>query len=277
MWRSSEGVVLEGRGLHTGAAARVVLRTRSGALCFRTERDVPLREARVVETDRATTIEIDDRRVATVEHLLAAFGGLGVHQGVSIEVLGPELPLLDGGARSYCEALRELGAEGGRGEMEVARDGEVRVGGSSYTFERGDAPRLHVTIDFPDAPLGREAHWDGDPGDFVQRIAPARTFAFASEVLELARRGLASHVTPESVVVVGEREVLSSGHPFVPDEPARHKLLDLVGDLFLYGGPPRGTVRAHRPGHGANRAALEEAFERQIVRRVPVISSAGDG
>jgi UDP-3-O-[3-hydroxymyristoyl] N-acetylglucosamine deacetylase len=258
-------IVLDGRGLHSGTAARVILRKRTGRVVFLAEREVPLTEARVVKSERATTIEVGGLRVATVEHLLAAFGGLAVHEGVSIEVVGSELPLLDGGARTFCEALSTLGAESGTGRMEVVQDGRVQVGDSSYVFERGGGVEVSVTIDFDDVRLVSEARWDGDPGDFCDRIAPARTFAFARDVDALAQRGLASHVTPESVVVLGEHEVFSRGPAFLPDEPARHKLLDLIGDLFLYGGPPRGAVRAHRPGHGSTAAAMREAFERRMV------------
>jgi UDP-3-O-[3-hydroxymyristoyl] N-acetylglucosamine deacetylase len=258
-------VVLEGRGLHTGSAVRVILRKRTGPVVFLTEGEVPLTEARVVKTERATTIEVGGRRLATVEHLLAAFGGLGVHRGVSIEVVGSELPLLDGGARVFCEALHQLGVTKRRGPLEVAHEGRVSVGDSSYLFQRGDGVEVSVTVDFGDARLASEACWDGDPRDFCDRIAPARTFAFARELSALARLGLVSHVTPESVVVLGEHEVLSSGRAFLPDEPARHKLLDLIGDLFLYGGPPRGAVRAYRPGHGSTAAAMREAFARRIV------------
>ncbi len=270
-------VVLDGRGLRAGAAVRVVLRRRSGAVAFSIGREVRVRDARIVDTDRATTIEVLGQRIASVEHLLAAFGGLGVHEGVSIEVTGSEMPLMDGGASTFCEALREIGAEHASGPIEVARSGQIHVGDSLYVFEPGKAVKVSVTIDFEDARVASEASWDGDPEDFYRRIAPARTFAFAHEVDALAQRGLASHVTPESVVVLGDREVLFRGHPFLADEPARHKLLDLVGDLFLHGGPPRGTVRAHRPGHGATRIAMREALEQGIVQSARVISSAPHG
>jgi UDP-3-O-[3-hydroxymyristoyl] N-acetylglucosamine deacetylase len=268
MTREAGEVVREGRGLHTASLSRVVLRRRRGPVALLVAgREVPLRDAGVVATKRATTIDAGGRKVATVEHLLAAFGGLGVHQGVSIEVLGAELPLLDGAAKAYCDALRELGASRNACGLEVAREGEVRVGASLYCFERAHGSHLEVAIDFNDPRLAPSAAWDGDPDDFQARIAPARTFAFADEVQALALRGGITHVNPESVVVLGEREVFFAGDPFHSDEPARHKLLDLVGDLFLYGGPPRGRIHASRPGHGATHAAMREAFERGIVRR----------
>jgi UDP-3-O-[3-hydroxymyristoyl] N-acetylglucosamine deacetylase len=260
-------VAFEGPGLHTGTVGRIVLRRRAGPVAFLAGREVVAREARVVDTLRATAIDLGGKRVATVEHLLAAFGGLGVHEGVSIDVAGPEVPLMDGCALAFCTALRDLGAPHGRGDLEVARPGKVRVGDSTYTFEPGGAVDVSVTLDFDDPRVAAHARWEGDPADFLRRIAPARTFATQRDVEDLARRGLASHVTPESAVVLGEREILCAGRPFEADEPARHKLLDLVGDLFLHGGPPRGVVRAFRPGHGATRAAVEEAFAQGLVRR----------
>ena len=123
-----------------------------------------------------------------------------------------------------------------------------------------------MELELGDARLERRAAWDGDPDDFRERIAPARTFCFAHEVEELARAGLASHVTPEMVVVIGA-EILAAGRPFQPDEPARHKVLDLAGDLFLYGGPPRGHVAAYRPGHWSTHRAMQLALESGVIVR----------
>ena len=89
----------------------------------------------------------------------------------------------------------------------------------------------------------------------------------AREVEALAERGLASHVSPESVVMFTPDAVLHSGRPFEDDEPARHKLLDLAGDLFVHGGPPIGRVIAHRPGHAATHAAIAEARSLGMVSR----------
>jgi UDP-3-O-[3-hydroxymyristoyl] N-acetylglucosamine deacetylase len=135
------------------------------------------------------------------------------------------------------------------------------VGASVYELSPGDHPRVSVAIELDDPRVAREASWDGDPLDFAARIATARTFCLASELDELARLGLASHVTPEMVVVLGD-EILAAGRAFEADEPARHKLLDLVGDLFLHGGPPLGRVHARRPGHRATHEALRIATER---------------
>jgi UDP-3-O-[3-hydroxymyristoyl] N-acetylglucosamine deacetylase len=262
-------VVLEGLGLHTARPSRLVLRRRAGPISFvLAHREAPLESARVVGTARATTLEVSESRFGTVEHLLSALGGLGLHSGVCLELTGPELPLLDGGARSYVDALLELGIPGGETPaLAVVRDDEVHVGESSYAFKRGEEIHVHVSVDFGDARLDAAASWDGDARDYRARIAPARTFAFAAELLALAHQGGTAHASPESVIVLAPDRVLSAGALFSPDEPARHKLLDLVGDLFFYGGPPRGAVFAHRPGHGSTHVAMRQAIERGIVRR----------
>jgi UDP-3-O-[3-hydroxymyristoyl] N-acetylglucosamine deacetylase len=122
-----------------------------------------------------------------------------------------------------------------------------------------------VTLEYADPRIAPDAAWDGTPGDFVTRLAKARTFAFADEIPDLVRAGHASHAAPESVVVLGPGYVHWAGIPFTADEPARHKLLDLMGDLFLYGGPPRGHVHAFRPGHRATHTILREARRAGVV------------
>jgi UDP-3-O-[3-hydroxymyristoyl] N-acetylglucosamine deacetylase len=139
------------------------------------------------------------------------------------------------------------------------------VGPSRYELAPGDAVidvSVHIELDSRFEPVAR---WRGDSQDFVARIAPARTFALAHEVEELARRGLARHADPASVVVLAPDAVLSSGRPFAADEPARHKLLDLIGDLYLHGGPPVGSFHAVRPGHASNARAIRRALEDGVL------------
>lgn len=247
-------MTVEGPGLHTGAPGAVSFARHDGPVVLRSGGvDTTLADLRVVDSARSTTVASSGGvRVATVEHVFAALGGLGIHHGVAVVVDGPEAPLGDGGARLYADALRSLGLAPSPPALRVARDGVVEIGTSRYELRRIDPARvaggafaveLEVEIDFGDARLAKEARWSGDAEDFRLRIAGARTFGFEHEIEELLARGLASHVTPESVVVIGEGRILSKGAPFAADEPARHKLLDLIGDLYLHGGPPRGGLR----------------------------------
>lgn len=255
-------VVIEGRGLHTGAPARLVLARCDGpaTLC-----GAPVRELRAASADRATRVSLPGRSVLTVEHLFAAMAGLGLHEGVAIELDGPEIPLADGRARAFVTALASLDIAPCVPPSRVVKNGVIAVGASTYVFERGHGARVDVAMSFDDARLAREASWRGDAKDFADRIAPARTFAFARDVEELAARGLATHVAPESVVVIAEDGLLSAGDPAAWDEPVRHKLLDLIGDLFLYGGPPVGAVRATNPGHFVTHAVMRAAIAEGLV------------
>jgi UDP-3-O-[3-hydroxymyristoyl] N-acetylglucosamine deacetylase len=219
------------------------------------------------EADRATVLRVGAASIATVEHLFAACAGLGLHQGLAVEVLGGEVPLLDGASRAFVRALEALALPAVPAELVVMRDATLTHRDSRYTFERAMATRLDVTLSYDDPRVTPDAAWAGAPDDFVARIAGARTFAFAHEVLALAAAGQASHVDPASVVVLTPDGALASGEPFTWDEPARHKLLDLMGDLFLYGGPPRGRVHAFRPGHRATHAILREALALGVVAR----------
>ena len=177
------------------------------------------------------------------------------------------MPLVDGGARAFADALLSLGVLPSRPRLVIARAGELMRGTSRMSFSRAGDIRVEVAIDFRDPRLAASAAWDGTAADFMGRIASARTFGFAHEIDELARRGLASHVAKESVVVVTDEGILSAGAPFTPDEPARHKLLDLLGDLFVWGGPPIGHVRASIPGHAATHALVAEALAQGILER----------
>jgi UDP-3-O-acyl-N-acetylglucosamine deacetylase len=227
---------------------------------------VPVLSWRAVPGERSTVISCGDASLRTVEHLFAALASRDLRAGVEIQVDGDELPLLDGAAGEWLDALGSHGRSAPP-LIAVAREAAIDVGRSRYTFRPSSGVHVGVQLESDDARLELGASWGGDAADFRARIAAARTFCFAHELDELARRGLASHVRPESVVVLGDT-VLAAGRPFEPDEPARHKLLDLMGDLFLYGGPPRGQVIARRPGHAATHEAMRTALVQRVL--VPV-------
>ncbi|HEY4017023.1 MAG TPA: UDP-3-O-acyl-N-acetylglucosamine deacetylase [Polyangiaceae bacterium] len=261
-------VILEGVGLHSGAPSRVVVSSASGRTTLAVgSRVAAICELEVVSTARATTVATRDGalRAETVEHALAALGGLGVHAGVSLHLEGPEMPLLDGGSSRWCDALAELRVHPSAPPLRVAREARISAGPSHYAFAPSENVEVAVELELDDPRIARHAAWTGDPEDFRARIAPARTFALAREVDELLRRGLVRHVDPHAVILIAPDAIHSSGRPFCSDEPARHKLLDLIGDLFLVGGPPLGRVRAFRPGHAANARAFRAACEDGIL------------
>ncbi len=270
MTQETRSVVVTGVGLHSGAPSRVLLQVRQGPVRLATpDGEAPLGQLTVVATARATTVESRDARVrvGTVEHALSALAGLGIHQGLTLFVEGPEMPLLDGGASAWCEALATLKLPSTRPALRVTREAVFEVGPSRFELSPGTEVDVAVHVDLGDPRFYADARWQGGPQDFVDRIAPARTFTLAQDVEELMRRGLARHVDPASVVVLAPDAVHHAGRPFLPDEPARHKLLDLIGDLYLHGGPPVGRVLAVRPGHASNARAIRRAIEEGVLAR----------
>jgi UDP-3-O-[3-hydroxymyristoyl] N-acetylglucosamine deacetylase len=261
-------MIIRGTGLHRGEPAHVELLRSAGPVRLRAGGVEATLDALVADgARRSTTVSTTDGRlrIAMVEHLFAALGAARIREGLVVSVEGPELPLVDGGALLWLDALAGMNLPPSPPSLVVVRSGEVAIGTSVYGFEpprHADEVTVEVVVDFGDDRLERRAVWTGDQDDFRERIAPARTFGFARELGELACAGLARHVEPESVVVVDDERILARGAPFAADEPARHKLLDLVGDLYVHGGPPAGVVRAVRPGHAATHAAVREALGR---------------
>jgi UDP-3-O-[3-hydroxymyristoyl] N-acetylglucosamine deacetylase len=246
---------------------RVELLARPGPLSFqRGLLNVPLHHLKVVSTRRATTLAGHGLRVGSVEHLFAALAALRVRSGLCVALDQDELPLLDGGATTWIDALEGLNLAPSAAALHITRPATIVHGDSSYRFERfepADTPRLAIEFVVDDPRLASEARWDGDVQDFCTRIAPSRTFGWSREVDDLLAQGLASHVDPGSVVVLAEDTI--HGAHFEPDEPARHKLLDLMGDLFVWGGPPNGLVHAIRPGHTATHGVMARALAEGIL------------
>jgi UDP-3-O-[3-hydroxymyristoyl] N-acetylglucosamine deacetylase len=265
-----------GQGLHTGAPARVTLSRRPGPVALRSAGfEASVAELSVVSSHRSTTVEACGGRlkVAMVEHVFAALAGVGIHENVVLEIEGPEMPLLDGGAGAWCEALALLDVAPLGPRLRIARAAVLEIGTSRYDLVPGEGIDVQVVVELESSAVEPFARWDGDADDFKRRIAPSRTFAQMRDLEELARSGLSRHVAPEAVVVIAPDALHGSGRPVRSDEPACHKLLDLMGDCYLFGGPPLGSVRAFRPGHRANTLAFARAVSEGIFRlEAPVVS-----
>ena len=267
-------VALHGRGLHGGARCTVRLLRRPGPVAFLHDgREIALRELEVVRADRGVCVRPRELELSfeidLVEHLLAAFAGVGVTSGVAISVTGGEIPLLDGAAFELARAVLALDPPRGAPALRVVREGEVVVGDARYRFAKKDALELDVEVDFSAAGLGVErARWSGGTREFLDGIAPARTFGFLNEAELLRKSGRAAWVDPHVVLVFeSDGSVLPPATPPGDNELARHKLLDLLGDAYLFGGPPIGALTVSRPGHAANQRAFAEALERGLVAR----------
>lgn len=233
-------VRLSGRGLHTGRPVHVTIHPGTGGIAFRHGSSrVPATPEQVTATDRHT--KLGD--IATVEHIMSAFAGTEITDA-EVELSYPELPALDGSAADFATALSGTEplppAESRLPDRELlVSDGDawIRVqpgtGQWAYTYEYAGVTQT-VKCVLPD--------------DYLTGIAPARTIAHTHEVPALRARGLGQGLDIGSVVLIGPDGYGNT--PRYPDEPARHKLLDLLGDLHLAGIPARHLdVTAHRSGH----------------------------
>jgi UDP-3-O-[3-hydroxymyristoyl] N-acetylglucosamine deacetylase len=260
-------VACSGTGLHSGAPARVRLLPApedAGIAIVRAvdgrRVEIPARSEFVVSTERATTLAREGVCAATVEHLCAALYGLGV-DNLRAELDGPELPALDGSAAPWVELLRRAGPceqASPRRHLVLGREVEVREGGRWIRAEPADRLSLAYAIDYDHPAVGRQAlAIEGlDSERFAREIAPARSFAFASELRDLARAGLARGGSLASAVLVGEHGVVNPEGLRFPDELVRHKVLDLLGDLALLGSRLRARVRVERGGHRLHQALV---------------------
>lgn len=238
---------------------------------------VPLSALVVARADRATTVRLGAARtsrvIAGVEHLLAAVHGLDAFGGLAMEVEGGEVPLVDGAAAAFADAIEAVRDRSERApEVAVLRSETIDVEDARYAFDplasetATRATRIEVAVAYPKERFGvalaGEARWDGDRARFLAAFARARTFGARRELEALRARGLAAHLPAGAVVGL---DVDEPGYaPRDAGEPVRHKLLDLLGDLALLAGRFVGGLRATHPSHAATAAALREAHARGV-------------
>jgi UDP-3-O-[3-hydroxymyristoyl] N-acetylglucosamine deacetylase len=248
-----DSFTIEGVGLHTGAWARVTVtpaRPGSGIVFVRTDErgvEIPAMHEYVVSTSLATTVSMDGSSVATVEHLLAALFGLGV-DNARVEVDGPEIPILDGSAAPFVEAILSAGIVAQRSRrraLHLRRPVSVRHGERTVLALPSDDLRISYAIDFAHPAIGYQAvTLRLDERVFAASIAPARTFCLLRDVNAMRDSGLALGGSLENALVVGDDGPLNGELRF-SDEFVRHKVLDLIGDLALAGASLRAHVRMH--------------------------------
>lgn len=250
----------KGVGLHSGADASVrLLPAEAGAgVVFRdreTGQEIPARAENVTDTSRCTRLGLNGVEVQTVEHVLSALAGLGVDDAL-IETEGGEMPAGDGSAASFVALVHEAGRREHPGATvsPLTLPAPVTLSANGGTIVVLPAERLTwtVVLDYPRHPyLGTlAATFDAAGGDYGAEVAPARTFGFLSEIEALRAHGLGLGASRENAVVLGE-EGYETPLRFA-NELARHKLLDLIGDLSLLGRPLLAQVIAVRPGHALN-------------------------
>jgi UDP-3-O-[3-hydroxymyristoyl] N-acetylglucosamine deacetylase len=278
--------VLEGVGLHSGAVVRLRLRPappNAGIVFVRTDLGcvrIPALIENVGPSFYATVLQKDGATVSTIEHLMAALYAMQVDD-LDIEIDAAEAPIFDGSSKPFVEAILAAGFR----DHDVVRQylhvtKPVTVTHEDKKISVHPCPEYRVTyaIDFDHPALGYQeltaSLWRVD--QFVEKIAPARTFTFEHEVAALRERGLALGGSLENAVVVGEVGLLNPPLRF-SDEFVRHKMLDLTGDLSLLGRPLRGHVVAYRAGHDLHaRLARAIADAKDAWYLAPWAEAAGE-
>lgn len=256
----------DGIGLHTGKKVNLTIKPAepdSGICFFRVDLPgVPVIEAKntqVVATQLATSLGYNGHRISTVEHLMAALSGLGI-DNAAIELNAPEVPIMDGSANPFVEMIRSAGLKQQQKPkkcLAIRRVIEVRENGSKITLLPGDDFKISFTIDY-DHPLMQNQSLTVVVGDktFINEIGRARTFGFLEEVENLKKNGFAKGGSLENAIVMDRSGILNDEGLRFRDEFVRHKILDLIGDLFLVGMPMRGHIIAYKSGHTLHQAAV---------------------
>ena len=248
-----------GVGLHTGetVTARVLpAEPGRGRYFVRTDLpnapEIPARIEAVRETMLSTELVNGEAKIRTVEHLLASLAGMGI-DNARIEVDGAEMPLLDGSARSWTSAIAQAGMveqSSSRSSLIIPEPVFVRKGDAFVAALPAEELRFSYGIDFELSAIGNQWHsWRFDPETFAEEIAPARTFGFAHQIEQLRASGLIKGGSLENALVCGTEGWINPPLRF-SNEPARHKLLDLIGDLSLLGTFPTAHFLAYKASHG---------------------------
>jgi UDP-3-O-[3-hydroxymyristoyl] N-acetylglucosamine deacetylase len=252
-----------GVGLHSGAPVTMRLLSApagSGIVFRRTDLDnfeIPATGRNVAKVSYATSLMRQGVLISTTEHLLSALIGMGV-DNVIVELDNLELPILDGSALPYVEAIRETGIKTQRRKREsikVLKAVEVREGDKFIGVYPGSGYRIQYRIDFP-APIGRQqTSIDLAAETYGSFIAPARTFGYKADEKKLRDMGLIRGASSENAIVLGPKGP-ENGPLRFSDEYVRHKVLDLIGDLALAGRRIEGLVVAERAGHAMHTALV---------------------
>jgi UDP-3-O-[3-hydroxymyristoyl] N-acetylglucosamine deacetylase / 3-hydroxyacyl-[acyl-carrier-protein] dehydratase len=269
---------LTGVGIHTGVAGQVTFKPApefTGLVFVR--KDLP-GEPRVhvrpenamydTQNGRRTILAENGVEIHTMEHLLATVTGLGldnlVMETTTMEIVEPE----DGSATPIVHVLRAAGTTdqaAGRRHIKISKPVTFRQGSIELTAVPHDRFRISFTIDYDHPAVGTQfASWDIDDGIFEKEIAPARTFVLERDVEQLQKAGLIRGGTLANAVVIGEHGVVNETGLRFKDEFVRHKVLDLMGDLTLLGGPILGHVIAVRSGHQSH-----VEFVKKLAKEIP--------
>lgn len=211
---------------------------------------------------RCTSVGSTAHSVATIEHILSALIGLGITDatiGIDSEHTHAEIPILDGSSKPFVDAIMRVGIRTLPQTIEPIRVLDpihVFDNDASIVIEPSESTSYTYHLDYPGSPIARASvRWAGDRDEYIRDIAPARTFSLEHEAKQMQAAGLFKHLNPRDMLVIAPEGPIDNAFR-LPDECARHKLLDLIGDLALLGSPLIARVSATRSGHAlAHRAA----------------------
>jgi UDP-3-O-acyl N-acetylglucosamine deacetylase len=255
----SAASVVYGLGLHSGSQTGMVMQplpvdTGIHFVTLPAGQTIPARIDSVADTDYATSVVSKGETIRTVEHLLSALHAYGI-TNLLVKVHG-EIPVLDGSALEFCRKLEDIGIvdqEAPRREIVIDRRYEVGGGREkSLVIEPSENFRVSYLLRYPE-PVGEQFYEYEHRGaeSFKEKIAPARTFGFMRDLKMINELGLGSGGRLDNFILVGEDNVINTELRF-PDEFVRHKILDIIGDLYLLGYPIRGKITARLTGHRDN-------------------------
>jgi UDP-3-O-[3-hydroxymyristoyl] N-acetylglucosamine deacetylase/3-hydroxyacyl-[acyl-carrier-protein] dehydratase len=263
-------VTFSGNGLHTGKAVRMTIKPAGadeGVTFIRidlpSKQQVKVRAANAVmdeKVTRCTVIESQGVRIFTIEHLMAALNGLGI-DNVTVEIDAEEVPGLDGSSLEFVKAFEQAGLTEQQADKDVFTIQEpIIVANKTSTIVIVPHDHLNVsyTLDY-DHPILRSQFFSNhiEPASFPKELAGARTFCLESEVDDIKAHGMARGANYQNTLVMSSQGPLENTLRY-PDECARHKVLDIVGDLFLLGYPVKGAVYATKSGHALNRLLVKK-------------------
>ena len=269
-----------GVGLHSGAPVQLTLAPApagSGITFVRMDLgvEVPARHDLVVDTKLSTSIAIGQARVSTIEHVMSALLGMGI-DNCRVEVDGPEVPILDGSAAPFVCLIVEAGVRAQRAARRfvmITTPVEVREGDKLARLEPADGFSIDFTADFKH-PLITDQGFRVSVSDrtFEREVARARTFCFRKDIELMQSMGLARGGSLENAIVIDEFSILNPEGLRFPDEFARHKVLDAIGDLALLGRPVLGHLTAVKSGHALNQALVRRVLSDPSCHRVVELS-----
>lgn len=274
----------EGVGMHTGEKVSMTLcpaPANRGVIFRRTDLPAaPTIEARpehVMDTQNATTIAKGGVSVKTIEHLMSALAGMGV-DNVQVDLFGPEVPILDGSAAPFVALIRSVGLRrqfAPKTFLKIRQPITVEMGTRSLRIVPSQRLKVICTMCFDHPLLGEQTvAMEVGRDRYAREVAPSRTYGFLRDLETLRRMGLAKGGSLENALVIGDEGILNGPLRF-PDELVRHKILDLLGDLYLLGKPLVGTIIAHSAGHQLHLALVRRIQEQLEAEAEPFsLSSA---